>query len=187
MTHRSREELEAGLEVVERSPTASGLLRSIVLRPRVGERTLVASARFEPGSGLVGDNWHEKPSSKTGAPNPEAEVTLMNSRAATLVAASDEPTDWAPAGDQLYADLDVSVANLPAGSRLLVGTATLEVTDDPHLGCGKFVRRFGADAMKFVNSPRGRELRLRGVNLRIVEGGEVAVGATVRRLGPADG
>jgi MOSC domain-containing protein YiiM len=68
-----------------------------------------------------------------------------------------------------------------------VGTATLEVTDDPHLGCGKFVRRFGADAMKFVNSPRGRELRLRGVNLRIVEGGEVAVGATVRRLGPADG
>lgn len=182
MPERSRAELEAGLDVVEAAPADGGRIESIVVRPRVGERELVASARFEPGSGIAGDNWREKASAKTGAPNPAAEVTLMNARAAALVAGSDDPADWAPAGDQLYADLDIGVADLPPGTRLQVGSAILEVTEEPHLGCGKFVRRFGADAMKFVNSARGRELRLRGVNLRIVEGGEAAVGDTVRRV-----
>jgi hypothetical protein len=182
MPERSRDELEAGLGDIEAAPADAGRLELIVARPDIEERELVASARFEPGAGMAGDNWHEKPTSKTGAPDPLAEVTLMNARVAAVVAGSDDPADWAPAGDQLYADLDISVANLPPGARIQVGSATLEVTEEPHLGCGKFISRFGTDAMKFVNSARGRELRLRGVNLRIVEGGEAAVGDTVQRV-----
>lgn len=180
--HRTREELDAGLPEVEAAPAGEGRLELIVARPAVGERELLERASFEPGAGMDGDNWVTKAAPKRRKPNPDAEVTLMNARAAALVAGSSDPAAWAPAGDQLYADLDISAENLPPGTRLEIGGVTLEVTAEPHLGCGKFVKRFGTDAMKFVNSERGRELRLRGVNLRVVEGGEVAVGDTVRRV-----
>jgi MOSC domain-containing protein YiiM len=55
----------------------------------------------------------------------------------------------------------------------------------PHTGCGKFARRFGVEALKFVNSGVGRELNLRGRNARIVTGGTVRTGDTVRKLPPA--
>jgi hypothetical protein len=184
MAQRTREELESGLGEVEGAPSEAGRLELIVARPDIGERELLDRAKFVPGAGMSGDNWSVKKSSRTGAPDPNAEVTLMNARSAALVAGSADREAWAPAGDQLYADFDISAENLPPGARIQVGSATLEVSEEPHLGCGKFVRRFGADAMKFVNSERGRELRLRGVNLRIVEGGEAAVGDEVRRLGP---
>ena len=176
------ERLQAGLDRVLRAPADDGRIELIVARPAEEERVLLERASFEPGRGLTADTWSVRPTRKTGAPNPDAEVTLMSSRAAALVAGSAEPESWAPAGDQLYADLDIGVANLPAGSRLAVGSAVLEVTAEPHLGCGKFIRRYGTDAMKLVNSERGRELRLRGVNLRVVEAGEAAVGDRIRRL-----
>ena len=56
------------------------------------------------------------------------------------------------AGDQLYVELDLSPANLPAGTRLAVGSAVIEITGQPHLGCAKFAARFGHDAWRFVNS-----------------------------------
>ena len=179
---QTMEQLQAGLDEVLRAPADSGRLELIVARPAMEERVLLESARFEPGRGLTADAWSVRPTSKTGAPNPEAEVTLMNARAAALVAGSAEPASWAPAGDQLYADLDIGIANLPAGARLALGSAVLEVTAEPHLGCGKFIRRFGTDAMKLVNSERGRELRLRGANLRVIEAGEVALGDLVRKV-----
>jgi MOSC domain-containing protein YiiM len=77
------------------------------------------------------------------------------------------------AGDQLYVDLDVSYENLPAGTRLSIGSAVIEVTAEPHTGCGKFARRFGVDALKFVNSKDGRALNLRGVNAKVIVGGIV--------------
>jgi MOSC domain-containing protein YiiM len=109
----------------------------------------------------------------------------MSARAAALVAGGDDHERWAQAGDQLYVDLDLSQENLPAGTRLAVGDAVLEVTPSPHLGCGKFSRRFGVDALKFVNSAVGRELRLRGVNTRVVEPGAIAPGNVVRKLSSA--
>ena len=90
--------------------------------------------------------------------------------------------DWPPAGDQLYVELSLAGDDLPPGSRLEIGSALIEITAVPHTGCGKFVRRFGVDAMKFVNSPVGRELNLRGVNARVVRGGVVAQGDAIRRV-----
>jgi MOSC domain-containing protein YiiM len=107
----------------------------------------------------------------------------MNNRAALLVA--DEPHRRQLAGDQLYVDLDLSPANLPVGTRLEVGSAVIEVTSPPHLGCVKFAARFGQDAWRFVNSRVGRELRLRGLNARVVSSGTVREGDPIRKL-PAD-
>jgi MOSC domain-containing protein YiiM len=79
-------------------------------------------------------------------------------------------------------DLDLSEQNLPPWTRLAIGSAVIEVTDQPHTGCAKFVERFGLDAMKFVNSPAGRSLRLRGLNARVVMPGTIRTGDAVRKL-----
>jgi MOSC domain-containing protein YiiM len=86
------------------------------------------------------------------------------------------------AGDQLFVDLDLSSLNLPPGTQLSVGTAVIEVTAVPHTGCGKFVRRFGVDAQKLVNSPTGRELNLRGINARVLRAGTVRTGDRIEKL-----
>ncbi len=174
--------LEAGLDLVRSAPKLEGSLELIVRRPATEERELLEEGYLDLSEGLAGDIWSERPSQRTGAPNPDAQVTVMGARAAALVAGGDDRDGWAQAGDQLYVDLDLSEQNLPAGSRVEIGEVILEVTDDPHLGCGKFVRRFGVDAMKLVNSEMGRALRLRGVNTRVVVPGRVAKGDAVRKV-----
>ena len=77
------------------------------------------------------------------------QLNLMNARVVALV--SQDKSRWHLAGDQLYVDLDLSEANLPAGTQLAIGSAVIEVTNEPHTGCSKFVERFGVDAMEFVN------------------------------------
>lgn len=181
VSNPSRAELESGLAHVRAAPGDGGTVELIVVRPAIEQRELVESGTLDPGEGLRGDIWATRPS-HGGPPNPEAQVTLMNARAAALVAAGPDHERWAEAGDQLYVDLDISGANLPPGTRLAVGDAVLEVSAEPHLGCGKFVKRFGVEAMKLVNSELGRAQRLRGVNARIVTGGAVSVGDPVRKL-----
>jgi hypothetical protein len=132
--------------------------------------------------GLVGDVWLARGSRSRpdGAANPLAQLTLMNARTAELVTGSRER--WPLAGDQLYVDLDLSIENLPAGTRLAVGEAVVEITEEPHTGCAKFSARFGSDALKFVNKPPGRELRLRGVNARVVTPGAVRAGDAISKI-----
>jgi hypothetical protein len=174
--HLSRELLEAGFDHIREAPRNHGRLVLVVRRPEIGRRELPEEAVLDMVTGLDGDNWLTRGSSSTpdGSANPRKQVTVMNARVAKLVAGG---TARMPlAGDQLYVDLDIGVSNLPAGSLLAVGEAVLEVSEDPHLGCAKFVERFGADAMRFVNSRIGRQLRLRGMNTRIVVPGTVRVG-----------
>jgi hypothetical protein len=130
----------------------------------------------------VGDTWSERPSTKTddGSPDIRAQVTLVNSRVAALLADTD--AERALAGDQVFVDLDLSWENVPPGTRLAVGSAIVEVSGIPHTGCAKFAARFGTEALRFVNSPVGRELNLRGLNVRVVQGGVVHVGDSVTKL-----
>ncbi len=183
MKHLTMEELQAGIDEIRRAPRSEGVLQLIVRRPKVEEREVLEEAQLDTTEGLVGDTWRMRKSTRTfdGSPHPDMQLNIMNSRVASLLAV--EKDRWPLAGDQLYVDLDLSTANLPAGTQLAVGTAVIEVTDQPHTGCGKFVSRFGVDAMKFVNSPLGRELCLRGINARVVHAGTIRPGDAVRKIG----
>ena len=175
-------ELEAGLGEVRRSPKDEGLLQLIVRRPERGERELVDEGSLDTVVGLVGDNWQTRGSTGTpdGSADPELQVTLMNSRAADLMAGGRDR--WHIAGDQLFVDLDLGRENLPPGARLTIGTAVLEVSVKPHTGCVKFSGRFGTDALRLVSSAVGQELRLRGINTKVVQSGVIRVGDAVRRI-----
>ena len=173
--HATADELLAGLDLKLRAaPSDRGTVELIVRRPAVDEREVVEEGELDLVVGLIGDRWH-----LGASPMNDAQLTLMNARAAELIARTRER--WPLAGDQLYVDLDLSVDNLPAGTRLAVGEAVVEVTAVPHTGCAKFSARFGTDALKFVNKSPGRELRLRGVNTRVVAPGTVRAGDAIAK------
>jgi hypothetical protein len=180
--HLTTQEIEAGLDDITRSPKDEGTLRLIVRRPRVGEREILEEAELDPAVGLVGDTWRDRRSTRTadGSPHPDMQLNVMGARIITLLAQAKER--WPLAGDQLFIDLDLSEDNLPPGTRLALGSAVIEVTSQPHTGCGKFVERFGADAMRFVNSPTGKSLRLRGLNAKVVRPGRIREGDAVRKV-----
>ena len=149
----SLDQLEAGLEEIRQSPADGGSLSMIVQRPAVNEREVVATGELDVDVGLVGDSWESRGSRSTpdGSADPAAQLNIMNSRAVALLAQSKER--WQLAGDQLIIDLDMSVDNLPPGTRLAIGSAVIEVTEKPHTGCAKFAERFGKDALRFVSTP----------------------------------
>jgi hypothetical protein len=180
MTRRTLAELEAVLDHIRASPRDSGTIAFIVRRPEPAAREILDEAELDPARGMVGDSWIKRPSKRTpdGGPNPEQMLTLMNVRAIEALA---ERAEWPLAGDQLYVDFDLSKANLGTGTRLAVGGAVVEISATPHTGCAKFTERFGSDATKWVNSDLGLELRVRGVNARILQAGIVCVGDPVRR------
>jgi len=182
VTHLTRTQLEAGLDSIRQAPRDHGTIELIVRRPAVGQREVLDAGELDVVEGLIGDTWKSRrnPHTPDGLPNPESQVNIMSARAVALIA--QDKSRWSLAGDQLFVDLNLALENLPPGTRLALGTAILEVSAEPHTGCGKFVERFGVDAMKFVNSPTGRALCLRGINARVVRTGVVRVGDRVRKV-----
>lgn len=185
MKHLSMSELEAGLDAIRQSPRDRGVLQMIVRRPAVNERETIEHGELDVAKGLIGDTWSVRKSSRTpdGSPHPDMQLNVMNARVAALVA--QDRSRWHLAGDQLFVDFDLSEANVPPGTRLAIGSAIIEVTAQPHTGCGKFVERFGQDAVQFVNSPVGKELHMRGINARVVRSGTIRVGDVISRVAKA--
>jgi hypothetical protein len=182
LRHVPLPELEAGLDLVRQSPKEEGSLALIVCRPAVGEREILKEGKLDLLEGLVGDTWRTRGSSQTadGSAHPDTQVTLMNARVIALLARVRDR--WPLAGDQLFVDLDLSLDNLPPGTRLALGAAVIEVTAQPHTGCHKFRARYGSEALKFVNSTMGKQLRLRGMNAKIVQPGLIRTGDGIRKL-----
>lgn len=182
LKHLTMEQLEAGLDGIRQSPKDEGALALIVRRPQIDEREVLEEAELHPAEGLVGDSWKTRGSSRTpdGSSHPDMQLNIMNSRVIALVA--EDKDHWQLAGDQLFLDMDLSDENLPAGTRLALGSAVIEVTPQPHTGCKKFVARFGPDAMKFVNSHEGRQLHLRGINAKVVQPGVIRVGQVAKKI-----
>ncbi len=177
-----RAALDAALPHIDAAPADVGTVALVLRRPASNQREVLATAELNLAEGIVGDSWNQRGSSRTddGGPHPDMQLNLMNARVAATIAQS--PERWALAGDELYVDLDLSEANLPPGTRLRLGTAVIEITDQPHTGCAKFTRRFGLDAYRWVNDEPGMARRLRGVNAKVVEEGTVSPGDPIAKL-----
>ena len=141
--HATMDQLEAGLDHIRQAPADAGTLKMIVRRPAVDAREVLETAELCTQQGLKGDTWSSRPSprSRDGGAHPDMQLNIMNARATALIAGGEDR--WPLAGDQLYLDMDLSEDNVPPGTRLALGDAIIEVTDQPHLGCQKFKARFG--------------------------------------------
>lgn len=179
---KTLEELTTALPHIRQSPDVEGTLALIVRRPQVDGREVLAEGELNSTEGLAGDSWRLRRSSRTadGSPHPDMQLNLMNARVIEAIAGGIKR--WPLAGDQLFVDFNLSQANIPAGTQLAIGGAVIEITPQPHTGCGKFSARFGVDALKFVNSPDGRAQGLRGVNAKVVQSGIIRAGDAVRKL-----
>lgn len=180
--HLGHAEIESGIAQVLLSPKDAGVLEMIVRRPKVNEREIIETGGLDVANGLIGDNWLNRGSSRTndGKGHPEMQLNVMNYRFALLIAGHRDRVQLA--GDQLFVDFDLSPANLPPGVRLSVGSAIIQVTEIPHLGCKNFVARFGIDAMKFANSDFGRAHNLRGINAKVVASGEIRTNEIISKV-----
>lgn len=177
----SSEELETSLSHIENSPHETGTVELIVCRPATNERFELNSAELSVDDGLVGDNWkHRDESYDEQGLNPDTQLTLINARLMAAIEA--DKGRWKLAGDQFYVDFDLSEKNTPPGTRLQIGSAIIEVTEEPHLACGKFAARFGKDAARLVNSTRGKKLNLRGINAKVILPGVVPAGTCISKL-----
>ncbi len=180
--HLTLDELAAGLDEILGAPADAGTLDLLVRRPANGAREVLTAGELDLVEGLVGDNWSTRGSRRTadGRAHPDKQVNLVNARFSALIAPRGLD-QRVMVGDQLHVDLDLSVANLPTGTRLQVGAALLEITEPPHVGCRKFVHRFGRDALRFVHLPENEHLRLRGIHARVVVPGTVRPGDRVTK------
>ena len=180
--HRSREELDRGVDDIMEAPKDRGRLEAIVIRPENNERRPVNSIELSAKEGVKGDHWAKGcwKSLPDGNPHPDVQICIMNARVIRKIAG--DKAHWPPAGDQLFIDLDLSRDNLIPGQRLKLGGATLEITEVPHNGCQKFIERYGLDATQFVNSKFGKEHRFRGVYAKVVEDGAVSVGDLIEKI-----
>ena len=180
--HSTLDELEAALSEILKSPSNQGRVEMITRRPKIGERDILTVCELDEEHGLLGDSWEQRGSSRIpdGSANPDAQLTIINSRLIDAVAGS-KPR-WKLAGDQLAIDLDISHDNLPPGSQLNIGSAVIELTAEPHTGCAKFMSRFGKDALRFVSGPQAMRQRRRGANAKIIKSGTIRVGDIATKI-----
>ncbi len=174
--HLSKAELEAGLPALALSPRDPGTIEMIVVRPSEDERLTPSTVEISAELGVHGDHW----SVGKYREYRDTQIAIINSRLLDLVSGGRDR--WALAGDNIVADLDLSRVNLGPGQKLEMGSAVVEITDTPHEGCSKFAARFGAQALRFVNVGRGKEMRLRGIYARVIEDGTISVGDPIGKL-----
>jgi hypothetical protein len=182
VTATTKEELTVGLDWVKQSPKMDGRLEMIVCRTGINERLVLETGELSCDEGLIGDDWQARGSSRMpdGSAHPEMQIAIMNARAIQLLAQVRD--QWPLAGDQLFIDIDLG--SLEPGQLLRIGSAVLEITSLPHTGCAKFSERFGQEAIRWVNSREGRELRLRGIYARVIKPGSIKVRDLVQVFQP---
>jgi len=171
-------DLKQGLDALTGTPRDTGKLFLVVRKGEGGRREALDEVWLSPEAGIPGDAWD-----RGHGKDPEAQLTVMQADVAGLVANGQPLTLF---GDNLFLELDLSSQNLPIGSRVRVGGATLEVTPVPHNGCRKFLSRFGQDALRFVSMEALRHRNLRGIYMRVVESGKVYPGDPVEVISRGD-
>lgn len=179
---QSLDQLMAKLPEILAAPKVEGRLDMIVSRPDHGERTTPQTVEVTAKGGVAGDHWAKGcwASLPDGSPDPDVQICMMMSGCIGAIAG--DKANWPPAGDNFFLDMDLTPANMPPGTRFAIGTAEFVVTAVPHNGCQSFIDRYGRDACLFVNTGKGKELRLRGIYAKVTRDGIVSVNDTVRKL-----
>ena len=171
--HLSWQRLTEAFAALPSPAAAAGTVRCLVRRCPDGQRELPQSVTLTVHDGMPGDRWG------TGRRSRSNQLTVMRADVGALVANGQSPGLF---GDNLHVDLDLSMDNLPAGTRLRIGAAEVEVTDKPHDGCSLYRQRFGADALKLTAHPDHKAMRLRGLHVMVVQDGLVQVGDAITVL-----
>ena len=171
--HVEQAVLQRGLHALHPPPTDRGAVHAVICRKAGHERTTPAHVLLCPERGVEGDRWIH------GNAHRGMQVAIMRSDVAHLFAGGQHPVFF---GDNLLVDLDLSVENLPPGTRLKVGDALCVVSDEPHMGCHLFRDRFGSDALRLTADDNGKQQRFRGVYLTVIEAGEVSRGSVISVL-----
>src|SRR3954462_15571235 len=75
-------DLEERLDHVRASPSDSGRLEAIVVRPRTDEREFLSAAMLSPENGIDGDKWVNDSFNrlKDGKSDPRCQVSIMKAR-----------------------------------------------------------------------------------------------------------
>jgi hypothetical protein len=124
-TYDELESLYAAAAATDPEPRDAGTVRLVCVRKGKGLHETPTQVAVTVERGVEGDRWFDDAERKVGQ-----QVTLMSARVAALIAGDDIPLHMA--GDNFLVDLDLSVAALPVGTRVRIGSALLEVTPDPH-------------------------------------------------------
>jgi hypothetical protein len=173
--HTSWDDLETRWHDLLAASPASGTIQLLVVRAGGGTHDTPSRISLDPATGIQGDRWFAGET-----PDPQTQVSLIDHRVVCTLVGGDAAR-WHTPGDNVVVDLDLNQAALPAGTRLRLGSAVIEISAKPHTGCHKFRARLGDEALRWVNAHPHRSRRLRGVYARIVTAGEVAVGDRVSR------
>lgn len=154
----------------------------LCVRPGPDLRELRTELQLDPALGAVGDRWVHKTwmHLADGRPDPRVQVAIGNT--AILGVIQRLSGNCHHPGDTLLTTLDLSADNLPAGTRLRVGTAVLEVSDVENDACAKFATRHGSTVFEWIRDPANRSRRLRGLFARVAVAGTVHLGDPVRPL-----
>ncbi|MEF3048329.1 MOSC domain-containing protein [Pseudotabrizicola sp. L79] len=175
-------ELMAALPQVLAAPKTDARIDGLCFRPAFNQRQFPDSLTLTRDQGVPGERWLTAPWMKLpdGSPDPRIQVSILPLRVMDLVWRDREGQPHP--GDTIVADLDMSEANLPAGTLLQAGTAVVRVSDAFNDACVKWKVRYGKDAKDWVKAPGHPPLRLRGVLCSVEQDGIVRLGDRLRKL-----
>jgi len=176
---RTLADLDSRLAALPPSPREHGRVTHVCVRPDLDRREFPETLELCPRRGAIGDRWERRTWMylPDGSPDPRVQVAIAHAPTVGLIQRLTKNAGHP--GDTLLVDLDLSVAHLPPGARLRVGTAEVEVSDVENDGCAKFAARHGADVLAWIRAPANRPRRLRGLFARVVSGGLVRAGDTI--------
>ncbi|CAN1577166.1 hypothetical protein MCELHM10_04085 [Paracoccaceae bacterium] len=176
----SPEALTAALPEVLAAPRELGAVRLLCMRPKPNLRSFPDRLTLTRAAGVVGDFEASRPwlVLEDGSPDPRNQVSIMSARVLDLVWRDGNPRSHP--GDNIACDLDLSHANLPAGTLLQAGTAVLRVSDEPNDGCAKWKVRMGKAAYDWTRAHAA--YRLRGLYCSVEQDGEITLEDALLRL-----
>lgn len=166
-------ELEAALPHVRAAPADNAPIHGLCLRPGFGQRSFPDRLTLTRAEGVPGERWLTTPWLRLpdGRPDPAIQVSILPVRVLDLVWRDRDGT--VHPGDNIVADLDCSLTNLPPGSLIAAGTAVLRVSEVFNDGCVKWKARYGTAAKDWITAPGHADLRLRGIYCAVETDGVV--------------